>query len=66
MCSSSAEQGFYEIRGTGVNASDVTVIASNVDPVEGDLTPMDPKDIALAALGAPASAGGSGATRTCR
>ena len=57
-----SEQGFYDIRGIG-NASDVTVIASNVDPVEGDLTPMDPKDIALAALGAPPEAGGGGGPR---
>ncbi len=35
------EQGFYEIRGQKAN-SDVTVIASNVDPAESDLTSMDP------------------------
>ena len=45
------------------NATDVAVIASNVDPVEGDLTPMDPKDIALAALGAAPEAGGGGGRR---
>lgn len=42
------EQGFYEIRGA---ASDVTVVASNVDPAEGDLTPLDPKEIVAAATG---------------
>lgn len=42
------EQGFYEIRGA---ASDVTVVASNVDPAEGDLTPLDPKEIVAAAAG---------------
>ncbi len=42
------EQGFYEIRGA---ASDVTVVAGNVDPAEGDLTPMDPQDIVAAAAG---------------
>ena len=35
------EQGFYEVRSAGGAASDVAVIASNVDPAEGDLTPMD-------------------------
>jgi hypothetical protein len=54
-----SEQGFYEIRGIG-NATDVAVIASNVDPVEGDLTPMDPKEVAVAAVGAPSQAGGGG------
>ena len=46
------EQGFYEVRTAGGTATDVAVVASNVDPAEGDLTPMDPKDIALAAAGA--------------
>jgi hypothetical protein len=55
-----SEQGFYEIRGIG-NATDVAVIASNVDPVEGDLTPLpDPKEIALAAVVAPSAAGSAG------
>jgi hypothetical protein len=41
------EQGFYEIRGQKAN-SDVTVIASNVDPAESDLTPLDPAEIVVA------------------
>ena len=44
------EQGFYEVRG---DESDVTVVASNVDPIEADLTPMDPKEIVAAAVAAP-------------
>jgi hypothetical protein len=50
------EQGFYEIRGQSAN-SDVTVIASNVDPAESDLTPMDPAEITAAATGNAASNG---------
>jgi|RhiMetdeSRZDD1v2_1073273.scaffolds.fasta_scaffold17190_6 aerotolerance regulator-like protein/VWA domain-containing protein len=44
------EQGFYEIRGQKAN-SDVTVIASNVDPAESDMTPLDPAEIVAAATG---------------
>jgi uncharacterized membrane protein len=40
------EQGFYEIRGAG---DDVSVVASNVDPAEADLTSIDPKEILAAA-----------------
>ena len=53
------EQGFYEIRGQKAN-SDVTVIASNVDPAESDLTSMDPAEIvAVATGGAAANAQGT-------
>ena len=44
------EQGFYEIRGQKAN-SDVTVVASNIDPAESELTPIDPADIVTAATG---------------
>jgi len=44
------EQGFYEIRGQKAN-SDVTVVASNIDPAESDLTPLEPADIVTAATG---------------
>jgi hypothetical protein len=58
------EQGFYEVRSAGgEGGSDVAVIASNVDPAEGDLTPIDPKDIALAASGAPGASAGGGDLR---
>ena len=53
------ERGFYEIR-DAANASDLTVIASNVDPSEGDVTPIDPTEIARAAVGDP-GAGNRGA-----
>jgi hypothetical protein len=46
------EQGFYEIRTSKADA-DVGVIAANVDPNESDLTPIDPKEIAAAAVGDP-------------
>lgn len=45
-----AEQGFYEVRG---DDSDVAVFASNVDPAEADLAPMDPKEIVAAAVAPP-------------
>jgi hypothetical protein len=48
------EQGFYEIRGQKAN-SDVTVIASNVDPAESDMTAIDPSEIVAAATGNTAS-----------
>jgi len=48
-----AEQGFYEVRTAGGPASDIAVVASNVDPAEADLTTMDPKDIVLASSGEP-------------
>ena len=55
-----AEQGFYELRGQ--NAQDAVVVASNVDPAEADLTPMDPKESVAAATGAAGGAeGGPGA-----
>jgi hypothetical protein len=46
-----AEPGFYEVRSMAPG-TEPTVIASNIDPVEGDLTPMDPKDLVVAATGA--------------
>jgi len=50
------EQGFYEIRGQKAN-SDVTVVASNVDPAESDLTALDPAEVITAATGGTAQAG---------
>lgn len=44
------EQGFYEVRGQASD-SDVTVVASNVDPGESDLSAMDPKEIVAATTG---------------
>jgi hypothetical protein len=51
------EQGFYELR---TAERDVAVMASNVDPVEADLSPMDPKEIAVATVGSPDSGGPAG------
>ena len=51
------EQGFYELR---ARDKDVVVVAANVDPAEGDLSPMDPKEIAAAAVGGGEAAGGTG------
>jgi hypothetical protein len=44
------EAGFYEVRGQAGD-TDVTVLASNVDPGESDLSAMDPKEIVAAAAG---------------
>lgn len=55
------EQGFYELR---ARDKDVVVVAANVDPNEGDLTPMDPKDIAAAAAGGGRSARAGGPVGT--
>jgi hypothetical protein len=51
------EQGFYELRSS---QNDVVVVAANVDAAESDLTPMDPKEIVAAALGAPGGVQGGG------
>jgi hypothetical protein len=51
-----SESGFYELR---ARDKDVVVVASNVDAAEADLTPMDPKEIALAAGSGGANASGA-------
>ncbi|HEU4688012.1 MAG TPA: BatA domain-containing protein [Vicinamibacterales bacterium] len=51
------EQGFYEIRGEANQTE--TVVAANVDPAEADLTPMDPREITAAAVGAGAEEQGA-------
>jgi hypothetical protein len=54
------EQGFYELRGR--EGQDIPiVVASNVDPAEADLTPMDPKEITAAAVGTAPGATGTSA-----
>ena len=37
------------------------VVAANVDPAEADLSTIDPKEIAAAAVGSPTGAGGDSA-----
>jgi hypothetical protein len=54
------EAGFYELRGR--EGQDIpVVVAANVDPAEADLSTIDPKEIAAAAVGNPAGAGGDSA-----
>ena len=53
------ESGFYAVRGESSD-TELAVVASNVDPAESDLTPMDPKEIVAATLGAPTGAQGGG------
>ena len=59
------EQGFYEVRDGSLATRSLRVVASNVDPAESDLTPMDPKEIVAAAIGAPDS-GQQGGARPAR
>jgi hypothetical protein len=53
------ESGFYVVRGEQGD-TELGVVASNVDPAESDLTPMDPKEIVAATIGAPTGAPGGG------
>lgn len=46
------EQGFYEVRGIQAGAEG-TVVASNVDVSESDLTTLDPREIVAAATAVP-------------
>jgi hypothetical protein len=46
-----AEQGFYDVRTTGAPADSAVVLASNVDPGEADLTPIDPQELIAAITG---------------
>jgi hypothetical protein len=45
------EQGFYDVRTQGAGADSATVLASNVDLTESDLTPMDPRELQAAVTG---------------
>jgi hypothetical protein len=55
------EQGFYEIRPTASQGdAQATVVASNVDPAESDLTAMDPHEIVAASTGTDDPSGGAG------
>jgi hypothetical protein len=58
------EQGFYDVRTQGAGADSATVLASNVDLTESDLTPMDPKELLAAVAGrAPGAPAGLGEAR---
>jgi hypothetical protein len=45
------EQGFYDVRMQGAAPDSAVTIASNVDPIEADLTPIDPKELIAAMTG---------------
>ena len=45
------EQGFYDVRTQGAGADSATVLASNVDLTESDLTPLDPRELLAAVSG---------------
>ena len=45
------EQGFYDVRTAGARPDASVVLASNVDPGEADLTPIDPKELIAAITG---------------
>src|SRR3989441_398430 len=55
------EQGFYEIRRQASDA-DATVVASNVDLSESDLTTVDPQEVVAAAVGRAGEAKGPAAS----
>jgi hypothetical protein len=45
------EQGFYDVRTQGAGADSATVLASNVDVTESDLTPIDPRELLASVSG---------------
>ena len=53
------EQGFYEVRGQSGDTV-LSVVASNVDPAEADLTPMDPRELVAATAGDGGGTAGAG------
>ena len=58
------EQGFYDVRTQGAGADAATMLASNVDLTESDLSPLDPRELAAAVAGrAPGELGGLGNAR---
>jgi hypothetical protein len=46
-----SEQGVYEVRAATANAGRPDAIAVNIDPVESDLTPLDPRELVAAVTG---------------
>ena len=45
------EQGVYEVRAGGSTTGRPQAIAVNIDPVEADLTPLDPAELVAAVTG---------------
>jgi hypothetical protein len=50
------EQGFYDVRTQGAGADAATVLASNVDLSESDLTSLEPRELVAAVAGRSAGA----------
>ena len=48
------EQGFYDVRAQGTGPAGATVLASNVDLSESDLTPIDARELVAGLTGRPA------------
>jgi hypothetical protein len=46
-----AEQGVYEIRSAGAASGRPESVAVNIDPVESDLAPLDPRELVAAVTG---------------
>src|SRR5262249_16758051 len=46
-----AEQGVYEIRSAGTASGRPESVAVNIDPVESDLAPLDPRELVAAVTG---------------
>ena len=59
-----AEQGFYEVRAQGRDATPPMTVASNIDLGESDLTPMDPREVVAGAMGRAGGAAPAGANVT--
>jgi hypothetical protein len=57
------EPGFYDIRTQGASADAATLVASNVDPAESDLTAMDPRELVAAITGRDAAAAAAAEVR---
>jgi len=46
-----SEQGVYEVRNTGANVGRPEALAVNLDPVESDLAPLDPRELVASVTG---------------
>ena len=55
------EQGFYDVRTQGAGADSATILASNVDLTESDLSPMDPRELSAAVAGRGSAGAAAGA-----
>ncbi|HEY6212448.1 MAG TPA: BatA and WFA domain-containing protein [Vicinamibacterales bacterium] len=46
-----SEQGVYEVRSAGANTAKPDALAVNLDPVESDLAPLDPRELVASVTG---------------